>query len=191
MSLKNQTKLLFAQELEEMLQTIPMDKIRVVELCERCNTIPQTFYYHFHDKYELVAWIFLYDFSKVYADKTPEYSIDSITRNLEQLNRRQLFYQRAFTEHSQNSINEYIQRFNVATAVQAIEEFTDEKVTPDQLYAIKYHSYGSMGLFQEWLNQKLTITAHDLATFQYEHTPDFLRDAYQHMSFKSSKMFNK
>ena len=69
-SLKNQTKLLFAQKLEEMLQTIPMDKIRIIDLCKRCETIPQTFYYHFHDKYELVAWIFLYDFSKVYGDKS-------------------------------------------------------------------------------------------------------------------------
>ena len=96
-----------------------------------------------------------------------------------------------FTEHSQNSINEYIQRFNIATAVQAIENFTAEKVTPDQLYAIKYHSYGSMGLFQEWLNQKITITTHDLAVFQFDHTPDFLKEAYQHMSFQSSKIFKE
>lgn len=189
MSLKNQTKLLFAQELEEMLKTIPMDKIRVVELCERCNTIPQTFYYHFHDKYELIAWVFLYDFSQIYADKTPEYSIESITKNLEQMNQRRSFYQKAFTEHSQNSINEYIQRFNVSSAVHAIETFTGKKATSNQLYAIKYHSYGSMGLFQEWLNQKLTITTHDLAVFQYDHTPNFLKDAYQHMPFKSSKIF--
>lgn len=58
MTLKNQTKLLFAQELEQMLKVMPMEKIRIVDLCKRCGTITQTFYYHFHDKYELVAWIF-------------------------------------------------------------------------------------------------------------------------------------
>ncbi|CAJ1189103.1 hypothetical protein CPR19092_LGOLGGFK_01204 [Companilactobacillus paralimentarius] len=92
MTLKNQTKLLLAKELEKMLKIIPMDKIRIVDLCKRCDTIPQTFYYHFHDKYELVAWIFLYDFSLIYGDKEPEYSIASIKRSLIQMEKRKTFY---------------------------------------------------------------------------------------------------
>ena len=189
-SLKNQTKLLFAQKLEEMLQTIPMDKIRIIDLCKRCETIPQTFYYHFHDKYELVAWIFLYDFSKVYGDKSPEYSVESIIRSLEQMDKRRNFYQQTFTEHSQNSINEYIQQFNVFTATQAIESFTNEKITSSQLYEIKYHSYGSMGLFREWLMKKSSITISELAEFQYDHTPELLKKAYQNTSFDSSKILD-
>lgn len=188
MSLKNQTKLLFAHELEQMLKTIPIDKIRIVDLCKRCNTIPQTFYYHFHDKYELVAWIFLNDFSKIYGDDTPEYSISSIIRNLEQMAKRKTFYQRTYTDHSQNSINQYIQKFNVASAKIAVESVYQKDTTTKQIHEIKYHSYGSMGLFKEWLNNESSITVPELATFQYNHTPDFLRIAYQNYSFKNSKL---
>lgn len=188
MSLKNQTKLLFAHELEQMLKAIPIDKIRIVDLCKRCNTIPQTFYYHFHDKYELVAWIFLNDFSKIYGDDTPEYSISSIIRNLEQMAKRKTFYQRTYTDHSQNSINQYIQKFNVASAKIAVESVYQKDTTTEQIYEIKYHSYGSMGLFKEWLNSESSITIPELATLQYNHTPDFLRIAYQNYSFKNSKL---
>ncbi|CAJ2233224.1 TetR/AcrR family transcriptional regulator C-terminal domain-containing protein [Companilactobacillus paralimentarius] len=189
MTLKNQTKLLFAKELEEMLKNIPMDKIRIVDLCKRCDTIPQTFYYHFHDKYELVAWIFLYDFSLIYGDKEPEYSIASIKRSLIQMEKRKTFYQQTYTDHSQNSINQYIQRFNIASAKAAVEDFYQTKLTSEQEYAIKYHSYGSMGLFNEWLNNLSSITIEELATFQYQHTPEFLKVAYQNYSFRNSRIF--
>ncbi|WP_201307654.1 TetR/AcrR family transcriptional regulator C-terminal domain-containing protein [Companilactobacillus farciminis] len=184
MDLKNQTKLLFARELEEMLKTIPMDKIRIVDLCKRCNTIPQTFYYHFHDKYELVAWTFLYDFSKTYVSQVLEYSVESIVDNLKQMNQRRVFYQKTYTQHSQNSIDQYIQKFNIHSAIDAMKKYYQQPVTFDQLLEIKYHSYGMMGLFQEWINDKSTVSIEQLAQFQFDHTPDFLKIAYQNYSFK-------
>lgn len=184
MDLKNQTKLLFAQELEEMLKTIPMDKIRIVELCRRCNTIPQTFYYHFHDKYELVAWVFLYDFSKTYINQNYEYSVDSIIDNLKHMNQRRIFYQKTYTQRSQNSIDQYIQKLNVQTASDAVLRYFKKPATFEQQLAIKYHSYGMMGLFQEWITDEQSVTIEQLANFQYRNTPDFLKAAYQNYSFE-------
>lgn len=37
MKMKDRTKIMFAEELENMLKTTDMDKIRVVELCRRCG----------------------------------------------------------------------------------------------------------------------------------------------------------
>lgn len=51
---------------------------------------------------------------------------------------------------------------------------------------IKYHSYGMMGLFEEWLMEKDSITIQELASFQYDHTPDFLKEAYDKYSFQTS-----
>ena len=36
----------------------PLDKIRITEICQAAEIERSTFYYHFEDKYELVAWIF-------------------------------------------------------------------------------------------------------------------------------------
>jgi hypothetical protein len=185
--LKNRTKILFAETFERMIKTTPINKIRIVDLCEECDTIPQTFYYHFHDKYELIAWIFLRDFSRTYDADTPEYSISSIIDNLTNMDKRKSFYQKTYTDDSQNSINQYIQTFNLETAKVAIETVFKTNLSKKQLYEIKYHSYGTMGLFKEWLNDDTFISITDLATFQYDHTPEFLKIAYQKFSFKDTK----
>ncbi|MQS76783.1 TetR/AcrR family transcriptional regulator C-terminal domain-containing protein [Companilactobacillus halodurans] len=188
MALKNQTKLLFAKKFEEMLQTTPLDKLRVVDLCKECNTIPQTFYYHFHDKYELVAWIFINDFSLTYLKMGSKYSIESIIENLQQMEEHKLFYQKTYLGNYQNSINQYIQDFNIKTALAAIKANTPEKeVSTEQVLAIKYHSYGMMGLFKEWLQDSKQVTIPQLAKFQYSHTPKFLTTAYQNYDFKCLK----
>ncbi|KRL44774.1 transcriptional regulator, tetR family protein [Companilactobacillus mindensis DSM 14500] len=185
--LKNRTKILFAETFERMIKTTPIDKIRIVDLCKKCNTIPQTFYYHFHDKYELIAWIFLRDFSRTYDADTPEYSISSIVDNLTNMNKLRSFYQKTYTDDSQNSINQYIQKFNLETAKIAVETVFKTSLSRKQLYEIKYHSYGTMGLFKEWLDDDTFISITDLATFQYDHTPEFLKIAYQNFSFKDTK----
>lgn len=55
MTMQDRTKIMFAEQLETMLKTMPLDKIRIVDLCQQCGAAPPTFYYHFHDKYELVG----------------------------------------------------------------------------------------------------------------------------------------
>ena len=185
--LKNRTKILFAETFERMIKTTPIDKIRIVDLCKECDMIPQTFYYHFHDKYELTAWMFLRDFSQTYGTNNPEYSISSIVDNLTNINKRKSFYKKTYTDDSQNSINQYIQKFNVESAKTAVESVFNTELSKKQLYEINYHSYGTMGLFKEWLNNDKFISITDLATFQYDHTPEFLTIAYQNFSFKDTK----
>ncbi|MGI6737425.1 MAG: TetR/AcrR family transcriptional regulator C-terminal domain-containing protein [Anaerovoracaceae bacterium] len=53
------TKEALADTLMEMLQEKPLDQITIRELSERCTISRNTFYYHFHDIYELVEWIFV------------------------------------------------------------------------------------------------------------------------------------
>lgn len=55
MALRDYTKRLFANTLADMMRTTPLKKIRVKDLCARCGAEQQSFYYHFRDKYDLVA----------------------------------------------------------------------------------------------------------------------------------------
>ncbi|WP_230937737.1 TetR family transcriptional regulator [Pediococcus acidilactici] len=98
MALKNQTKLLFAEKLEEMLESMTLEQVRIVELCKRAGTISQTFYYHFRDKYELVAWTFLYDFSLVFGDQRPDYSKNKIIESLKQIEKKTHFLLKKLTQ---------------------------------------------------------------------------------------------
>ena len=50
------TKRKLADVLRELLETTPLERVRVHHLTDRCGIHRQTFYYHFADVYELFTW---------------------------------------------------------------------------------------------------------------------------------------
>ena len=52
------TKYALAEALGGLLEKKRLDDITVTELCAAGGVKRQTFYYHFHDIYELVGWMF-------------------------------------------------------------------------------------------------------------------------------------
>ena len=54
------TKLWIASKMKKLMERKPISKIRVSEICRLAEIERSTFYYHFKDKYDLVAWIFYY-----------------------------------------------------------------------------------------------------------------------------------
>ena len=55
---KQTTKDLLADSLKELCKTKSADKITIKELTKNCGLTSPTFYNHFRDKYELMAWIY-------------------------------------------------------------------------------------------------------------------------------------
>lgn len=58
MSSSLQTKKSLAKSLKKLMRLTPLHKISVKDVVKDCNLNRQTFYYHFHDIYELVEWIY-------------------------------------------------------------------------------------------------------------------------------------
>lgn len=53
------TEYRFAIALKTLMAEVPLDDISVTLLSKKCNVNRQTFYYHFHDIYDLLALVFL------------------------------------------------------------------------------------------------------------------------------------
>ncbi|AWB43879.1 dihydroxyacetone kinase transcriptional activator DhaS [Paenibacillus sp. CAA11] len=52
------TRRALAHSLKELMQHVPLNKITVNALTRHCGVNRQTFYYHYHDIYELLGWIY-------------------------------------------------------------------------------------------------------------------------------------
>lgn len=201
MGLRDRTKNLFADEMEEMLKTTPLEDIRVIELCKRCGATPPAFYYHFRDKYELAAWIFLRDYMVIlwgYSIMPKEnaftLTIDHLKDNnkADQLEEKRAFYQKALSGTPQSYVMNYIQDFHIRLAKDAMERHTgSDTLTQEQLLQIQYHSYGILGILNEWLREDLPISTEELARFNYEHTPDFLQDAFRDYPYPSMDILHR
>ena len=53
------TEYKFAQALKTLMAEVPLDDISVTLLSKKCQVKRQTFYYHFHDIYDLLTLVFL------------------------------------------------------------------------------------------------------------------------------------
>ena len=53
------TEYRFAEALKNMMSEVPLDSISVTTLAKKCKVNRQTFYYHFHDIYDLLTLVFL------------------------------------------------------------------------------------------------------------------------------------
>ena len=62
----NKTKDLLVSSLQELLLTKPLDKIRISDITDHCGMNRQTFYYHFHDIYDLIEYAYYHDSSRPY-----------------------------------------------------------------------------------------------------------------------------
>ncbi|MBR1568007.1 MAG: TetR/AcrR family transcriptional regulator C-terminal domain-containing protein [Lachnospiraceae bacterium] len=216
MALRDRTKNLFADEMEDMLKTTPLENIRVIELCKRCGATPPAFYYHFRDKYELAAWIFLRDYMVIlwgYSIMPKEHAFsltaDQINNNVspapghiqeknnvsltaDQLKEKRAFYQKALSGTPQSYVMNYIQDFHIRLAKDAMKRHAgSDDLTQEQLLQIQYHSCGILGILNEWLREDLTINTEELARFNYEHTPDFLREAFRDYPYPSMDILHR
>ena len=67
-------KEILSDSFRELAETKSVDKITVRDITENCGYSPATFYRQFKDKYDLVEWIYDYDFCR-FVDVRPEKSI--------------------------------------------------------------------------------------------------------------------
>ena len=105
------TKLALANAMKSIMAQQPFARISVSDISTACGMSRKSFYYHFHDKYELVSWIFEKEFvlpsrARKYASSW-EFFYALCTYFYENLP----FYVNAFAMHGQNSFAEYFSKF--------------------------------------------------------------------------------
>ncbi len=171
MALKEYTKHLFAKTIKEMLKTYKLHDIKVKDLCKQCGAERQTFYYHFKDKYDLIAWIYQKDIEKsivqaggYFSEKQMEYFLIIIQEN-------QLFYKKAFEDTTQNALMYYVRNVNIQITETVLKKRLNiDKLTEEQLFAINYNSYAWIGCIIDWANNKFLVSPQKYAYMMYQNT---------------------
>ena len=179
MAVNDYTRRHFAEVLQEMLRQKDLEDVRVNDLCARSGTQRGTFYYYFKDKYDLVSWIFLQDLEYSNMNNGKPYTVHQLAQSLERMWDKRDFYQKAFNDHSQNTLFEYIQEYDVRFLENIVKQHLGtSELTEEQRFQIKYNSYGCLGYTIEWLKGKIPVTGSELAEFEFRVMPKMIIDAY-------------
>ncbi len=132
MAIREATKYQFADMLKELLKTREFQKIRVIELCKCCGAERQTFYYHFKDKYDLVAWIYLKDLEASIQEADGFLCETQFARLLHHLDKDRTFYKKVFSEQSQNTLSQYVYQYNVKKAEEMLKKILGEQILDEK-----------------------------------------------------------
>ncbi|GEM01644.1 probable dihydroxyacetone kinase regulator [Halolactibacillus halophilus] len=162
------TQKMIAQALKELMKLKPFQKISVSDIMKQCDMRRQTFYYHFQDKYELLAWIYQSDTKEQIADFLDYERWDTI---LYQLFRyfydHQTFYKNALSITEQNDFGDYLfhELHGLFTyVIKALSHHTSR----DQLdYQAKFFAHGFVGMTKDWLTSGCTISPEAMRDIVY------------------------
>ena len=167
------TKLWIAEKMRALLKQKPLEKIRVTEICQAAGIERPTFYYHFRDKYDLMAWIFCHS-----AAETDVVSVESSVEAMRRMKSDILFYRRAYEDASQNALWKYMHEYFVRRYTALAKEKLGTDVLDAQLaYSIRFYCMGAVGMTQEWvLNDNIT-SAETVVRMMFASMPENMRAA--------------
>ena len=165
------TKLWIASAMGRLLQQKPVGQIRVTEICREAEIERPTFYYHFQDKYDLMAWMFCQK-----ALQTDVLSVESAAKSMNQMRQDFISYKRAYEDNSQNPMWAYM----VEYFAQRYSSLAKEKLGVDTLdtqlkYSIRLYCYGAVGMTREWLMQDNITPAQTAVEMMFAAMPQALR----------------
>lgn len=175
MALSSITKRHFAEELQRLAKDRPITRISVAEICRASDATRQTFYYHFHDKYDLVAWIYLQDLSDA-AGPEGDIGLASLTRMLEAIRSKAGFYRSALQDSSQNNLMSYIVDYGTDFMLDSLERSRRLEPTDRLRMTVRYHSHGMVGLTFDWLEGGCQTGTDELAGLMSRNIELILRD---------------
>ncbi len=165
------TKLWIADKMRELMKHKSIDKIRVTEICKAAEIERPTFYYHFRDKYDLVAWMFFHS-----AHETDVLSVESAAKSMNRMKSDMIFYKRAYEDSSQNALWRYmVEYFAARYTALAKEKLGTDVLDTQTAYSIRLYCMGSVGMTREWVLEDNITSAETVVQMMFASMPENMR----------------
>lgn len=176
----DRTKQLFADKIMQLAKNKPIKDIQIKELCVHCGVERTTFYYHFRDKYDLVAWIFKQNYIEEASCAETINDERMIREMFHRLSMQKEFFLNALQDSSQNNLREYMLAFYIGIEEKVLcEYYHTDSLNEELLYEVRNYSFGCMGHTIDWLLGKNNLSAEKMAHYQYKFMPEELKNAFQ------------
>lgn len=169
------TKDVISQSFKNLMEKKSFDKITISDISDEAKINRQTFYYHFHDKYELLNTIFYND---VIVELIDGFSIDNWAEKfltmLNTLKKNSKFYKNALHTSYGGEFRTYLLNLTQKLLYNLIGTLTGENSVDDldRVYVAKFFAYGITGTIIDWI----TTGMKDSPEFITNHLKDIIDD---------------
>lgn len=156
MTESEKNKLAIADAMKQLMRTTPIEKITINQILEKAGVSRRSFYRYFKDKYDLVEWIYNYDFCR-FVEVRPEKSIwEYYPDILRSLRADPEFYSNAFVFAGQNSFRFFcFEKLFPLIMTDFGDIFPD---TETARFVIQRYVYAFFDAYVWWLGKKEPMT---------------------------------
>lgn len=154
--MSNFTEQAIIEAFNGLLEERPLDKITVADISERCGINRNTFYYHYHDVYDLMDSIFRDETDRILKQYGNASNWREAVRAATSFvtERRTMIYH-VYNSMSRNNLERYL--FNIATDIMEHIMATDENLArlsaSEREDVVVLFSSTLVGLVLRWLNE--------------------------------------
>ena len=164
---------------QELAAVKSIDKITIHEIVDNCGYSPATFYRHFKDKYDLIAWEHTRAVAKI-VDQTSsdDYQWTQTLYDGARLYNENKEYLVNLLQHTSghDSFMRYMTEINCAALEKYILSVNDnQKLTNEEMMYIKIYCHGLVGLACEWMLGQINTTLEEIAEVYEQSIPDPLK----------------
>lgn len=179
MIVRRTTKELLAESLKELSAQKPIDKITVKEIAQNCGFTPKTFYNHFQDKYDLIAWTYSTAIEKIVNKIDGENYMwqDTITDAFKFFLENKEFLKNLVLHTSgQDSFIRYVTRSSTRLTAEYIKRANNLIELPKEIeFFIKFYCYGVVCTFCEMLLSPIPVSDEDFVKAVEKALPEPLK----------------
>lgn len=168
------TKIWIAETAKKLLEKKTIEALSVAEICRAAGIGRQTFYYHFADKNELMAWMFLQNTVDVNL-----LNVESVARGFEALRENYVFFRRVYEDTSQDPMWRFMLKYYIEYYTKLLKKKLGVDTLDAELeYYVRHYSHGTLGTAQEWLLNNDTTPARVEAQMMHNSMPGPMRKVF-------------
>jgi probable dihydroxyacetone kinase regulator len=148
------TKKALAASLKNLLAQKPLDKITVIDVAKDCEVNRQTFYYHFHDIYDLVEWTFLNEAARALgSDKTYETWQQGFLKIFDYILENKALIRNVYHSAGREHLAQYLYRETYQLLMDVVREKAGGlPAREDEIaFIAHFYKYAFAGILLEWI----------------------------------------
>ncbi len=172
------TKELLGESLRELANRRSLDKITVKEIAQNCGITSATFYNHFKDKYELIAWILNRQMEEIYSGYAEGNNSwkQTIINMVNVIYHDRVFYKNAFANTSgQNSFIVSTHSHSIGLLIDIVRERAGSNFNEELTFFVEFYLRATSVTIMEWILAGCDIPPACLAEYFYQAIPAALQ----------------
>lgn len=157
------TKVAIAASFKKLLSKKTLSSITVNDIVEDCGVNRGTFYYHFHDVYDLMEWIFLQNTNEIFDYANNRTWQESVTKVFSSLIENKNYIINAYHSIDRELLEKFLQKVTTSVIFDKMQQTLNEMprhkdIEKDSIeFVASIYGYAISGLILDWIKNDMPV----------------------------------